>query len=97
MFVVTVTCEINPEHIKEFRAAILKNANASITNEPGCRQFDVCFAAGGARCFLFEVYDDSDAFDAHRATPHFKQYSETVNDWIVSKNLETWSRATEPD
>jgi quinol monooxygenase YgiN len=96
MFVVAVTYEINPEHRESFRAAILKNAAASLRDEPGCHQFDVCFSDDGARCFLYEVYTDSDAFAAHRATPHFKEYDQTVKGWVLNKKLETYTRANDP-
>ena len=93
MFIVTVTYEIEPENRESFHAAILTNASASQRNEPGCRQFDVSFNDDGVRCFLYEVYDDSAAFDAHRATPHFNEYDRTTKDWIISKKVETWRRA----
>ena len=95
MFVVTVTVEIAPEHRTAFRAAVLENA-ASSRREPGCRQFDVSFSEDGARCFLYEVYDDRDAFAAHRATPHFLEYARAVEPWVLGKKLETWTRVNDP-
>lgn len=93
MFVVAVTYEIKPEWRAEFRQAILQNAAASQQDEPGCRQFDVCFSDDGARCFLYEVYDDSHAFAAHRRTPHFAAYDGAVKDWVASKHIDTYTRA----
>jgi (4S)-4-hydroxy-5-phosphonooxypentane-2,3-dione isomerase len=95
MFVVTVNYEIKSEHRAGFRAAILKNARMSLRDEPGCHQFDVCFSEDEARCFLYEVYDDSQAFAAHRATPHFNEYDQTVKDWVAGKTVETWTRAND--
>ncbi len=96
MFVVAVTFEIKPEFIESFRAAILKNAAASLRDEPGCHQFDVSFSEDGARCFLYEVYDDGEAFAVHRATPHFKDYDNAVKDWVLSKKVETFTRVNSP-
>lgn len=96
MFVVTVTYRIKLERVANFRAAILTNAAASLRDEPGCHQFDVCFAEDGARCFLYEVYDDIAAFDAHRTMPHFNEYDGAVKDWVVSKTVEGWTRANDP-
>lgn len=96
MFVAAVTYEIKPEHQDSFRAAILKNAAASLLDEPGCHQFDVCFSDDGAHCFLYEVYGDSDAFAAHRATSHFKKYDATVKDWVANKRIETYTRVNDP-
>ena len=95
MFVVTVTVEVAAEHLAAFRAAILKNA-ATSRREPGCRQFDVSFSDDGARCFLYEVYADRDAFAAHRTTPHFLDYARAVEPWVRSKKLETWTRVNDP-
>lgn len=92
MFVVTVNYQINPDHVEEFRAAILKNAAASRRDEPGCGQFDVCFSDDGQKCFLYEVYRNSDAFANHRSSAHFKEYDSTVKDWVVSKRVETFTR-----
>ena len=92
MFVVAVKYDIKKEHCEAFRAAILTNAAASQRDEPGCRQFDVCFADDGATCFLYEVYVDSEAFTSHRATPHFLAYNETIKDWVVSKRIELYTR-----
>jgi (4S)-4-hydroxy-5-phosphonooxypentane-2,3-dione isomerase len=96
MFVVTVTYEIKPEHCQDFRTAILKNSAASLSDEPGCDQFDVSFSDDGRRCFLYEVYTDGAAFEAHRGMPHFKEYDVAVRDWVLSKKVETYTRANDP-
>lgn len=51
--------------------AVQDDAEASVTNEPGCLQFDVFVDRDHepAREMLFEVYIDRDAFDAHLETP----------------------------
>jgi (4S)-4-hydroxy-5-phosphonooxypentane-2,3-dione isomerase len=35
--------------------------------------------------FLYEVYDDATALDAHRATPHFKKFRETTGPMIAKR------------
>lgn len=92
MFVVAVSYEIKPEYRESFKAAILKNAAASLRDEPGCHQFDVSVSDEGVKWFFYEVYDDSAAFAAHRASSHFKEYDQTVRDWVISKKVETYSR-----
>ena len=58
---------------------MLENARASLNDEPGCHQFDVCFAADDpGRCFLYEVYTDRGAFDAHLGMAHFKAFDAKV-------------------
>ena len=45
--------------------------------EPGCVQFLVYRSrSDGDRFLLYEQYDDAAAFEAHRASDHFKQYVE---------------------
>ena len=48
-YAVVVTFRAKPEHRAAFREAMLENAAASRTDEPGCRQFDVCESADGAQ------------------------------------------------
>lgn len=92
MFAVTVLFHIRSDRVEDFRAAVLRQAKNSLTNEPGCRQFDVCFSDESPQdVFLFEVYDDEAAFQAHRKMPYFADFGATVADWVESKDLRTWT------
>jgi quinol monooxygenase YgiN len=52
----------------------------------GCRQFDVCVdPADKASVFLYEIYDDRGAFDAHLAAAHFKRFDAAVGPMVASK------------
>ena len=86
MYVVTVEFSVKPGSVTAFHPAMLKNAKASLEGEPGCRQFDVCFGhdAPGV-CFLYEVYDDRAAFDAHLGMPHFKSFDAEVAPMLDNK------------
>lgn len=91
MYVVTVAFVVKSEAIAAFRPAMLENARASLADEAGCRQFDVCFDAGdGGKCFLYEVYDDRAAFDAHLSMAHFKSFDAAVAPMLESKTVQTW-------
>lgn len=90
MYVVTVLFSIKADHVAAFRDAILRNAAASLRDEPGCHRFDVCFSEDEARCFLYELYDDRAAFDAHMQTAHFKDFDRTTITMIVNKKLEAY-------
>ncbi len=86
MYVVTVDFLVKPAHLPAFREEMLKNARASLDLEPGCHQFDVTVSESNpAHIFLYEIYGDAAAFHAHLETPHFKQFSATVTDWVESK------------
>jgi quinol monooxygenase YgiN len=34
--------------------------------------------------YLYEIYHDKKAVDAHRASPHYLTMKETVKDWVIS-------------
>jgi quinol monooxygenase YgiN len=43
--------------------------------EPGCRLYQANRSLDDPRVFLlYEIYDDEDAYKAHGASDHFKQY-----------------------
>ena len=90
--VVTVVFRAKPEHRDAFRAAMIENATASRTREPGCRQFDVCESADGAEIFLYEIYDDEAAFKAHLATDHFLRFNATTIPWLADKRVIAYRR-----
>jgi quinol monooxygenase YgiN len=92
MFVVTVVFEPHPEHAFAFREAMIENARASRERERGCRQFDVCEDPASGAIFLYELYDDRAAFDAHLATPHFRAFDAATRDWIVRKDVRVYER-----
>ena len=91
MFAVVVFFEVKPAHVAEFADAIAINAKASVDNEPGCSQFDVCRDPGDETVFfLYETYDDRAAFDAHVAADHFKHFDALTAGWVQSKKVLTY-------
>jgi autoinducer 2-degrading protein len=90
MFVVAVLYEVKGESVAAFRAAILKNAAASLRDEPGCHRFDVSFSTDGRRCFLYELYTDEAAFAAHRETAHFAEFNHAAQLMMENKRIETF-------
>jgi quinol monooxygenase YgiN len=93
MWVVVVEFRVRPERVQAFHEAIVSNARESVNNETGCRQFDVCTdPADPMTFFLYEVYDDAAAFDAHLRSPHFLQMNAQVAGWVESKAVRTLQR-----
>jgi quinol monooxygenase YgiN len=75
-YVVTVDFRLQPGAMKAFMPLMLENAERSRTDEPGCDRFDVLVPAGETdRVFLYEIYRDEAAFQAHLQTPHFKAFN----------------------
>ncbi|MGI9463684.1 MAG: putative quinol monooxygenase, partial [Aestuariivirgaceae bacterium] len=56
-----------------------------------CRRFDVCTDPDRPeRVFLYEIYDDRAAFDAHLASDHFKAFDAEVVPITLDKVVGTW-------
>ena len=95
MFVVAVEFVIDDNQVEAFRQQVLLQAQNSLKLEEACRVFDVCFDPEcPTDCFLYEVYDDRAAFDRHRQTSHFSNFTTAVTPWILSKDVRFLERAT---
>jgi (4S)-4-hydroxy-5-phosphonooxypentane-2,3-dione isomerase len=88
LLALVVEFHIRSEFIGDFAAAIEDNARASRETEPGCRQFDVCRdPADASLFFLYELYDDEAAVQAHLQSPHFLQMNAATAGWVESKTV----------
>ncbi|MBT8155125.1 antibiotic biosynthesis monooxygenase [Epibacterium ulvae] len=93
MFAVVVTFQINPSDLAAFKPAMLANAATSLADETGCHRFDVCTdPARPHEVFLYELYTDAAAFDAHLASAHFKAFDAQVAHMIASKSVATFAK-----
>ena len=93
MYVVIVDFKIKPERLAEFMPLMVENARASRETEPGCQVFDVCVdPKDKTTVFLYELYDDRAAFDAHLATSHFKRFDAAVASMVAAKTVRTLTR-----
>ena len=94
MLALVVEFRIKPAHIAEFDVAIVENARASRDTEPGCRQFDVCRdPADPALFFLYELYDDEAAIQAHLRTPHYLSMNDATTAWVETKSVKRYQRS----
>jgi quinol monooxygenase YgiN len=60
--------------------ALLADTAPSCRSEPGNLRWDVWQdRANPERFILDELYIDADAVEAHRETPHFKNYASKIN------------------
>lgn len=83
MHVTLVQVHVKPEHINDFIEATRSNHEASI-REPGNRRFDVLQAPDDpARFILYEAYAGPAEAAAHKQTPHYLNWRETVADWMA--------------
>ena len=87
-YVITVEFALKPESRDRFLELVRENAKKSLHNEKGCRRFDVCVPRdGSAQVFLYEVYDDEAAFDAHVETEHFKAFAAATTGMVENRRI----------
>ena len=93
LLALVVEFRIKPEFVAEFEAAIRENARLSLQAEPGCRQFDVCRDPNERSLFfLYELYDDQAAIDAHLQSLHFLSMDSATRDWVDAKAVRRLTR-----
>lgn len=93
MLVIAVRLEINPESRDAFRAHILESAANTLANEPGCSIYQASFADDA--CFVYEVYADRSAFEAHLETEHYHAFGQKTQGMIADKRVEEYELAEE--
>lgn len=72
---------------KDFASACEIN-HLNTIKEPGCLRFDVLKSADTEGLyFLYEVYSDETAVDAHKQTDHYMTWRETVEPWMEKKRF----------
>ncbi len=83
MIVTAVTVYVKPENISDFIEASLKNHEGSV-KEPGNMRFDVLQCKDEPSKFLlYEAYESETASKAHKDTPHYKLWRDTVEPWMA--------------
>ncbi|WP_298983143.1 putative quinol monooxygenase [uncultured Roseibium sp.] len=93
MYAVTVLFRIKEGQMEAFMPLMIANAQTSVKDEPGCRQFDVCTDPDlPGEVFLYEIYEDAAAFQFHLATDHFKDFDARVTDMIAEKTVKTFQK-----
>ena len=87
MRVIVASFKVKPDCIDAFIDASKADAESSVANEPGCHQFDVNVDPKNPTHFMFyEVYEDQDAIDAHRESPHFKTFFDAIQNLIEERS-----------
>jgi len=75
MYVIIAPIQVKEGHQGAFLEAVVEDARSSVHNEPGCLRFDVIQDANDPnRIWLYEVYQDEAAFQAHLQAPHLIKF-----------------------
>jgi autoinducer 2-degrading protein len=86
LYINAVDIDVVPGQIENYLAALKENGATAVQTEPGCREFNIAVSRSDPNhVFIFEVYDNSAALDAHRQTDHFKKYAATTKDMVAKR------------
>ena len=90
-YINAVDLDINPADTAKFLEFVKENGAASV-KEPGCREFNITVLAKDPNhVFLFEVYDNEAALNAHRATDHFKKFAAATTNMVTKRDVRALS------
>ncbi len=85
-FTLIVEFELKAETAGRFLELITENARLSVANEFGCLQFDVVRMQDDPNhLFLYEVYADNAAFEAHAKMPHVAAFFAQARPMIATQ------------
>ena len=80
--------EIFPEHIEDFKRAVIEEMDDSVKVEPGVFAIYAVTDKDQPNKFTFvEIYANQTALEEHRDTPHFKKFVETAKGMINSRTI----------
>ena len=91
VYINAVDLVVIPSEMPKFLEAIKENG-ANAVKEPGCREFNITVLANNPNhVFLYEVYDNEAALNAHRQTEHCKKYQAATANMIADRNVRAMS------
>jgi quinol monooxygenase YgiN len=91
LYINAVDLVIVPSEMPKYLEAIKENG-ANAVKEPGCREFNITVLASNPNhVFLYEVYDNEAALEAHRQTEHFKKYAATTKNMVADRSVRAMS------
>ncbi|WP_060509339.1 putative quinol monooxygenase [Pseudomonas sp. NBRC 111124] len=86
MYSLFIKTRVKPGCAEDFLAAMKVNAAASVATEPGCLVFDVSQdRIDPDVIYLYEIYRDDDAYEAHTQTAHFRDSRPLVEPLIIEQ------------
>jgi (4S)-4-hydroxy-5-phosphonooxypentane-2,3-dione isomerase len=87
LYINAVDIDVVPGQIDNYLAALKENGAAAVKQEPGCHEFNITVSQKDPNhVFIFEVYDNAAALDAHRQTDHFKKYAAVTKEMVARRD-----------
>lgn len=97
MYVTIVQVQVKSEHIQDFIEAARLNHAGSVC-EAGNRRFDVLQRADDPTKFiLYEAYASAADAAAHKHTPHYLKWRDTVAPWMAAPRVGTQYQGLYPE
>ena len=98
MLVLMVNIKVKPGRAGDFIAAIREDGEGTTAKEEGNLQFSAVQDSDDPdRFFLFEVYRDEAALEAHRQTAHFLKYREATAGLLAEETVRRMGTNVFPD
>ena len=93
-YVITADFEIVAADFDKYVALAKENAAASI-KDSGCREFNIAISSKNPNhVYIFEIWENAAALEAHRATDHLEAYVTATKDMVAKRNITPmWSVA----
>ena len=92
LYINAVNIDVVPGQIENYLAAIKEVGAAAIKTEPGCSEFNITVSQKDPNhLFIFEVYENAAAFDAHLKSDHYKKYAATAKDVVTKREVHSLS------
>lgn len=90
-FAVCVTFTLHEGLHKDFLPRVVENARLSLEREQHCHRFDVLSDPDRpSDVFLYEIYENAQAFQHHLETAHFQSFDAATRDMIIDKTVKTY-------
>jgi autoinducer 2-degrading protein len=91
VYINAVDLDIVPSETAKFLDAVKENGELAV-KEAGCREFNITVLADNPNhVFLYEVYDNEAALNAHRGTDHFKKFQAATANMVSGRNVRAMS------
>jgi autoinducer 2-degrading protein len=91
LYISAVDLQITPSLMPKFLAA-LQDDGAAMIKEPGAREFDSAVSEKEpGHVFIFEVYNNAAAYDAHQKTMAYGKFIATTMSMIKTYNIRPFS------
>ena len=89
MYIIVAAIQIKEGFKERYINGLIENASSAVKEEPGCLRFDVIQDANDDnKIWLYEVYNDEAAFQAHAQSPHFIKFRDASADWREQGGLQ---------